>query len=426
MNIFTPKRQLLSHINRLTTTIENDKIHFRLLSESNENLKKQKRKLEDQIIKLEDEIKELKANQPKNKSFWSIPAVPDIDKWNEKFPLKYKIGTRNKKGLTIINAVPCHLGPLYLAKAVTNLYGHLQVSSKYIRTNIPKLPETSKWIYICLADTFEIVVVPEDRMELYYFQPENPTKHPEPNKTEASENVSKSSDELIPPVNSKTCENLLKTVHETGDKRVYMFQFPDNQQIPVDLKSHIKIGLQSTSDCQPTKHHLPTNHEEFVKRVSNKKQKPKDNSPKHHKAIRKYGLKLSELPPTLRKLFSDLNRRYAVTKDPGKIKLIDKSAKELAKMIKEYSKETKNQQENSIENICVYIKDQAELKNAKKILIKHGETIHSETFYIDDYVEGNYLWYFSDVNGDWGLGYRKSGQQLITLEQLDELLKTTK
>jgi len=70
--------------------------------------------------------------------------------------------------------------------------------------------------------------------------------------------------------------------------------------------------------------------------------------------------------------------------------------------------------------ICVHLKDEKMLQQAKELLEKHGEKIDKSIFYLDLNIDLNYL-YVSNVN-KWGLSIKFKTDTEITLEILDDIL----
>jgi len=75
------------------------------------------------------------------------------------------------------------------------------------------------------------------------------------------------------------------------------------------------------------------------------------------------------------------------------------------------------------ENVCVFIKDETQLEEARKMLEKYGEIIDNYFFRLTQ-SEDNFLQYFP-IDNDWGLAYQADETQ-ITLQQLEEILKKSK
>jgi len=68
--------------------------------------------------------------------------------------------------------------------------------------------------------------------------------------------------------------------------------------------------------------------------------------------------------------------------------------------------------------ICVHIKDDEMLQNAKELLEKHGEEVDETLFFLDDSM--NYL-KLGINQKEWWLGFRTKTE--ITLDQLEGILK---
>jgi hypothetical protein len=79
------------------------------------------------------------------------------------------------------------------------------------------------------------------------------------------------------------------------------------------------------------------------------------------------------------------------------------------------------------ENVCVFIENEAQLEEARKMLEKYDERIDEKLFEFDGFDE-NYL-VFSKIDKDWFNSYYipfNYNQEPITLQQLEEILKEAK
>jgi hypothetical protein len=77
------------------------------------------------------------------------------------------------------------------------------------------------------------------------------------------------------------------------------------------------------------------------------------------------------------------------------------------------------------ENVCVFIENEAQLEEARKMLDKYGESITKDgTFEISKETHYNYLriWTLSD---EWYCSLKDVRTQ-ITMQQLEEILKQSK
>lgn len=77
------------------------------------------------------------------------------------------------------------------------------------------------------------------------------------------------------------------------------------------------------------------------------------------------------------------------------------------------------------ENVCVFIEDEAQLKQARELLVKYEQTIFH--FWMN-LVDGNYLIYDSEAN-DWWIAsseYLIDKRTKITLTELEQILKDEK
>jgi len=72
---------------------------------------------------------------------------------------------------------------------------------------------------------------------------------------------------------------------------------------------------------------------------------------------------------------------------------------------------------NQLQNICVFIKDEAQLEEAREMLERFGHKICSTTFYLDD--SWDYLQLYSD--NTWGMNITNLKQ--ITITELEKMLK---
>lgn len=75
---------------------------------------------------------------------------------------------------------------------------------------------------------------------------------------------------------------------------------------------------------------------------------------------------------------------------------------------------------NNLHNIVVYIKDEAELQQAREILEANGEVISDTAFKIF----ANYEWlYYSETFNEWVIFFRVDSDIQITLTELEQKLK---
>lgn len=77
------------------------------------------------------------------------------------------------------------------------------------------------------------------------------------------------------------------------------------------------------------------------------------------------------------------------------------------------------------ENICVLIENEAHLQEAKELLEKYDEITNS-LYAITD-LKNSPQWekflMFDNIDIDWFLGYNHSGDKVITLSELETILK---
>lgn len=74
-------------------------------------------------------------------------------------------------------------------------------------------------------------------------------------------------------------------------------------------------------------------------------------------------------------------------------------------------------------DVCVFIENEAQLKEARGLLERYGQGIFNSIFIISIKEDLNYLYFNSNFNS-WGLGGKKSPYfTKITLTELEEILK---
>lgn len=72
--------------------------------------------------------------------------------------------------------------------------------------------------------------------------------------------------------------------------------------------------------------------------------------------------------------------------------------------------------------ICVPIRNEEELQQAKDMLEKNGENVSSHIFNLSEKEGLNYL-YYSPKSNSWGLSFKSSGDTEIPLSELESVLK---
>lgn len=80
------------------------------------------------------------------------------------------------------------------------------------------------------------------------------------------------------------------------------------------------------------------------------------------------------------------------------------------------------------ENVCVFIEDEAQLEQARELLVRYNERIDERTFYLMVGTELNFLQI--DRKKQWTLGSKPLGhnklcklKEQITLTELEQILK---
>lgn len=76
------------------------------------------------------------------------------------------------------------------------------------------------------------------------------------------------------------------------------------------------------------------------------------------------------------------------------------------------------------EKVCVFIEDEAQLEQARELLVKYGEDIDRVTFCLSINIKSNFLRYCREFQ-DWGLG-EELITTITTITELEKILSDGK